>query len=308
MRDIGRAGDGPGEFRRPSALGFRGDSLWVADPLGGRLEVFHTDGTHVESLRWGVPADSMGTRGGAIAILEDGSVLVGPQALPVAGVVRGTVTHQNYYRASRNGSVLAELYRDRMSPSDFTTAEVSAGRFALFMHPLRESPIVATRPDGSGLVVVERAAASSSMEDSFRLLAIRTDGSVHAEAVVPYTPIPTRQWKAPHVAELVEQMSSYPGALDPSFISSMGDAFADRDYYPPASELVSGTDGTIWVRREDVTADSVAWNVFDDQGLMIGTLQVPAALQIAAASLSEVWAIEYDEFEVPFVLQMRVGR
>lgn len=41
---IGGPGDGPGEFRSPRAMGWRGDSLWVLDFRTYRFSYFNADG------------------------------------------------------------------------------------------------------------------------------------------------------------------------------------------------------------------------------------------------------------------------
>src|SRR5690606_16360601 len=48
LRDIGRAGDGPGEFRF-GMLGIVGDTLFVQDPNNSRFTTFLTDGTFLAS-------------------------------------------------------------------------------------------------------------------------------------------------------------------------------------------------------------------------------------------------------------------
>ena len=55
---VGREGEGPGEFRWISALGWRGDSLWVSDIRGRRITVFNSQLEVVRtepSPRAGVP-------------------------------------------------------------------------------------------------------------------------------------------------------------------------------------------------------------------------------------------------------------
>src|SRR5690606_3453632 len=48
LRNIGREGDGPGEFRN-GMFGIAGDKLFVQDPNNTRLTVFDTAGTFLQS-------------------------------------------------------------------------------------------------------------------------------------------------------------------------------------------------------------------------------------------------------------------
>ena len=52
VRSFGRAGEGPGEFRNPSAMAWDGsDRLWVAEGMSGRYHVFDSIGTYQKSVR-----------------------------------------------------------------------------------------------------------------------------------------------------------------------------------------------------------------------------------------------------------------
>ena len=51
---IGKEGEGPGEFRRPMAMGWLGDTLWVADRGLSRLSFFSPDGVFLRSLRFSI--------------------------------------------------------------------------------------------------------------------------------------------------------------------------------------------------------------------------------------------------------------
>ena len=51
VRSFGRAGEGPGEFRRPVAMGWDGlDRLWVAAGLSGRYHVFNATGAFQKTV------------------------------------------------------------------------------------------------------------------------------------------------------------------------------------------------------------------------------------------------------------------
>lgn len=56
QRRIGRRGDGPGELAQPGRLGWRGDTLWVQDSEGRRVEMFSTGGEPRTSIRFAFQA------------------------------------------------------------------------------------------------------------------------------------------------------------------------------------------------------------------------------------------------------------
>ena len=53
VRDIGRRGEGPGEYRDPVAIGIyeEGDCLFVRERMGGLIHVFNTEGDFIETRR-----------------------------------------------------------------------------------------------------------------------------------------------------------------------------------------------------------------------------------------------------------------
>jgi hypothetical protein len=97
------------------------------------------------------------------------------------------------------------------------------------------------------------------------------------------------------------------GSTNRALMDALRRAWTERKYYPPVTAVVPGQDGSIWVRREDAGADSVAWQVFDRNGKEVGRLSTPPSLTILWASKQEVWAVENGELDVPFVVGMRVN-
>lgn len=77
----------------------------------------------------------------------------------------------------------------------------------------------------------------------------------------------------------------------------------------PVTRLVTGQDGSIWLRREDVPeGDSVLWNVLDREGRPSGALYLPADQRIVATAGDILVAVELDEFDVPYLLRYRLDR
>ena len=129
LRDVGRAGDGPGEFRRPSHIGLADGRVWVGDPSGGRLEVFGPEYTPVASYRWDLATDSLDTRAVPTILLSDGSILAGPGSLNIGAAVRGSLRYRSYLRATTAGEPTELLYREVLDPTDFLSAEIEAGTY-----------------------------------------------------------------------------------------------------------------------------------------------------------------------------------
>jgi NAD(P)H-nitrite reductase large subunit len=71
------------------------------------------------------------------------------------------------------------------------------------------------------------------------------------------------------------------------------------------SHVVAGRDGTIWLRREE-RGGVTRWEVLDASGSVVARLDVPAALRILAADRTDVWGVETDDLDVPYVVRYRV--
>lgn len=305
LRDIGRRGGGPGEFQRPEAIGHSGDVLWVADPSGGRLELLTEAGQSYESIRWLVPADSLGTPAAPYMPMEDGSILAVPRSMPVSSIARGAIVHRNYYRATPDGDEASELYREKLIPTDFVTAEIPNGMM-VGLHPHRQSPLVAPFPDGSGFAVVERAVAADQDVATFRFLIVTPDGTHVVDSQIPYQPIPAEGWRERHISGLEEDMLASSGTIDRTFIERVQEAISDLSYYPPVTQLVAGHGGVVWLRREDVPGDSVRWECYDMGGELVGSTLLPSTARMIAASRDDVWTVIPDEYDVPVIYRWQV--
>src|SRR5690606_34144504 len=130
---------------------------------------------------------------------------------------------------------------------------------------------------------------------------IGIDGADH-DFAVPYTPVPAEGWLDRYTEEMERDMARS-GSVDRTQLAAIRESIGLRDFYPPVSGVVAGTDGTVWVRREAlIGADSIRWQVFDPNGTLLGAFSAPADLRILLPSLEEIWAVAPGELDVPFVL------
>ena len=311
LGDFAGPGDGPGELRRPGGIGVTDGRVWIADPSGQRLEVYTPTGQHLESIRFQVPADSLGTWATAAALLADSSVLAAPPPVSVGGALSGRLDHQTFYRANRIGAVRGPFYVADVVTTDFFSASLGQGGMEIMgVHPLRESPLVAAFPDGSGVVAVERWAPAAAEDASYRVLVYAADGALGTDKSVAYTPLAGADWLDLFLSEQEEAMSEQQDAL-PMSVSEVLEPLrqlSPRAYYPPVTELVPGTDGTVWVRRESAFRDSVDWQVLDGDGAVLARLTTSSELAVQATSRTEVRAIETDELDVEYLVGYEVHR
>ena len=98
------------------------------------------------------------------------------------------------------------------------------------------------------------------------------------------------------------------GSVDRAFLSALEDALADIASLPPVTEAVAGSDGSVWLQREDTGLDELGWDVYSLDGTLVAKISLPRSTTILRASLQDLWVVEPDELNVPFVVHYRVRR
>jgi hypothetical protein len=177
-------------------------------------------------------------------------------------------------------------------------------------HPLPEGPQVAVFPDGRGVVVVERWVPAGPDSAAIRISAYGGDGSMKFDETLTYRPIPVPDgWIGRTFgSQTTRGEQAPPESRQREYLQALQGVLSKRDFYPPVTRVVAGDDGSIWLRREEVSFDSVTWDVLTNVGAWEGRLRAPADLQIHAASRDTVWGVVTGDLDVPFVVGLRVAR
>jgi hypothetical protein len=281
---MGRAGDGPGEFRGIASVG-RGpaDSVWVFDFGNRRVTVVGPDGAPARSI--GITAALSAPR--VVGWLDDGTFVVRevwglrpPSARAATGLIRDPAA---VVRLPDGGS---EVDTIGVFPGREFWMTVENGR-GVMNTPLFSRNTVAAI-SGSTVVVGDQAAFDLRVFDRTGTLlrSIRVDGidlTIDEQMVERATdallePIPEADRPAAR-----EWLSAMPGSPSrPAF---------DR-------MIVTGT-GEIWV-SENVPPplEPRAWYVLDAEGRWLGIVRAPARFAIESVEADRVAGIWRDEFDV----------
>lgn len=307
VRTIGREGKGPGEFVLPSRMGWRGDTLWVADEVQGRINLFTVDGTPVRSIQF---AHTSALTGGKTVIpgdvLADGSVL-GLWRAPLRALAGPTPVAVPLVRFTGGGRPLNQLARVERH-NEYAMLE-SAGGVTFVRQPFTDTPLWEVTPDGSHLVIVTRPAATSAARAEFLVRKIHFSGRTVFSGRYPYVPRPLSPREvAEATGEQAEGLanSRVPGPPEAAARAALQSAFYRPRFRPPVTTLLSGGDGTTWLRREE-TGGQVLWWVLDPGGSYLATVLLPAALEVRYADRTQIWGVERDELDVPRVVRLRVS-
>jgi hypothetical protein len=85
-------------------------------------------------------------------------------------------------------------------------------------------------------------------------------------------------------------------------------------YVPPVTGLHAATDGTVWVRREEVSGDSIRWDVLDADLVPLGSVNLPEDLDVKTVVSVDgsirgwaIYGIELDELDVPSIIRYVVA-
>lgn len=78
------------------------------------------------------------------------------------------------------------------------------------------------------------------------------------------------------------------------------------EFRPPLRVVHGGSDGTVWVQLNSPSTETADWVLIGDDGSPRGRLTMPVSLRIRHSDLPTVWAVETDDFDVPWLLRLRV--
>lgn len=304
VRSIGREGQGPGELQRPQALGFLGDTLWVQDPGLRKVALYTAAGELLGDRAYPgveVPDEGLTTSfggplpGGSSLVLTSAAfqsdlegtdhpfpVLVAPP--PGAGgpdtVAYRNLAHDRAIFIDQAGGQIVSVSVLRQMFSDQTLWDVSQ--------------------DGRDLVLVDRPVAEEAVPATFRLTRVTVDAEADTvfSVEVPYEPVPV---PAAHVDSVLAPLLDGPLSED-----RVREALFLPETYPPVSHVVAGTDGTVWVAREERPGRPVAWQVYGPDGSLLARLEAPPGLIVHQVDRTGLWGVVTDELDVPYVVRYRV--
>lgn len=308
LRQIGREGEGPGEFRLAMDHGLLGDTVWIRNWTEPRISLFLRDGTHVRTDRTPVdygdeyPVFASGPPG-IRAYLGGGHAVAWPEGPPAGSHGRLRMPVMVGDRKLEERDTVARV----VVPSSLLIEGV--GFFVLRPFPM--PPLTAVASDGSGLAVADwnegeperlhlRRLGPSGTERWSRTLELPTE---RVSAAVRDSILDRGVAMARGPVEAARSRGrDVPGG---SVRNLVEDGLYLPDHHPPTDELVVGTDGTIWLRRPaTASSGSVAWLVLGAEGRRRFTVRLPESLNVQQASAETVWATEVGELDVPYVVRM----
>jgi hypothetical protein len=294
-RSIGSRGQGPGEFERLRRVGSLGDTVWVIASGVPHTTLFSRDGRVLGTIRKEESASMTALVAGGALGTGAGSPLGSANAfrderLPVVLMTRaGRSTDTVAWVPSRN--------------SNFAIGPRSDGSYTIGSQRFSDAGLTITTPDGSAFFVVDRSVALEPRKAVFRVTSLRANGDTLWSRTYEYVP---KRFEKARGDSLVNAYST-DRRRSRNTPEEIRNALFIPQYYIPVTAGFAGSDGSLWLRREEDPAAVDYWVIGRD-GRLIATVAGPPELTLMAATASEAWGVRKDEYDVPTVVRYRIQR
>lgn len=310
VRTIGRRGDGPGELRRPGALGVREDTLWVHDGDAQKVELFTTDGLHATSLMFGGLTGPITLTGR----FENGRFLV-QRNYPY-----GTTGAQRVERpfllvdlAARQVDTLHIGHTEHLSMKLTDVRGPNTGFVG--MNPLARRDQTRVEPSGRFGVILDQTTVRGGSNERFDLVKVDADADViwrkryelrftqDLEAVVEQVVENTVRTATLNMPDEIRQNFRervYRDELREALLS-VGDRAG------LVEQILMDRDGRIWLKPAPAavsndTSTGEVWYVLDAEGEPIGIVSFPESmLRLLAVQGERAFGITLGEFDEQYV-------
>ncbi len=309
VRQLGRPGDGPGEFRSITGMGWAEGVVWAADRSRMRAVIFSPAGDLLDTRSAGIIEVQGGERPSQLAgVLADGSLLMlGPP------------------RAGAGGSILQPAPLVRLRPTGATPAsdtllhvrQTVATASVVVGGARREVALPVPRNDdrwalapGSDAVARATAVEANGVIVGYRIHVFELDGSVRFETAVEHEPIRvTAEERDRFVATLADRLQSMDSGMPRSAaVRTARGLIPAVDTRMAIDLLEMGTDGRVWIHRRDQPGQL---SVLDARtGRVEARVGLPGGrypgMGIHAMDGDHVWMVETDAFGVRSIVRYAV--
>lgn len=293
VRQVGRRGQGPGEYSQPNGVRFgRGGSIWVNDHRNSRFVSFTPEGASATQplmprwgwgFRWDAAVDSAGRITESFSSRAPGATESTPMlrrfdpaggtldTLAIPACLASSGEYRDYSVTWKNGT--------------------SSGVFGI---PFAPMPV--RRLDAFGGYACARG-------DQYRAQVVRVpDGRIVTDITSQSAPLTIPNTERDSAIAGVYQTSSPipPGTLDPSRVPRT---------YPRIDQIYSDDQGRVWLLRK--AASGMVFDVWSRNGRQIATIDSPFPFARFSAVLirgDHLYGVITDSDGVPAVARYRIAR
>jgi hypothetical protein len=296
---MGQRGRGPGEFEAPIRLGWSGDDLWVFDAATSRISTW-ADGHFVAALSL-ARLSSRVLPDRLLPLSVHGDTALVAMRFPVLSA--GSPEHiqvplVNVSLATQRLDTIASVLL--RTP---TQLKIDASRVAFTGHvPVNDGSFAAASPRASFLVIVDQPPPRSLRSGEYTISKIGMAGDT------------IRQWRRAYVPKRIS--SEYHDLLVGGILERVRRHFANDhaarraiensiglpEYLPPVSQVFVDGDDRIWIQHSSTEAGNAEWMVLELDREVTRRLFLPSRTRVVAAAGEDLWGIELDEDDVPYLV------
>lgn len=308
---LGRVGQGPGEYKTPDRIFAQPDGSTLLTDLGnGRISVFGADGRYRESfpiVQGGVtPGQGPGRPMFILATQSDAQGRLYFQQMGMGGMDSAAVL-----RYDRRAGKIDTVAFVKVAPPIERTSGTANNRNVMMMPPVYpRQDAWAVAPDGRLAIV--RAA-------DYRVEWVTPAGRVRG-APVSVRPVPIREgekqeWMDRLGTGIGVSVENRNGEMTTSFSRGRAgrggapDAStmtwpAAKPPFVPSSALVT-PEGELWVERSVAAGSPRQYDTFNAQGAHTGTVTVPARSQVIGFGRGTAYLVRLDADELQYLERYR---
>lgn len=299
VRVIGGEGEGPGEFRYPSSLGLRNDTIWVVDALSRRLTLFDLDGRLLAT----VPAGGVLVRGNTVRVVPSEPLGNGRYASRLSVPSPGT-SPQDSLRVpalifDSTGAVI-DTAGTHFFPATPVIQAIVRNTGTLLPTPLYDHPLII--PVGRDTITVDRSGPRTG-DPTFFTVTRASGGDTIRHISLRYRPRAVVTDTI--VALTVRRNPQHPGTPE-EIGAAVREVLPPVPWHPPVARHVVGPDGTLWLQREETGGDSLRWLILRRDGSVRGQVMLPRDDRVMWVADDVAWVVVTDSLDVPWLVRIRL--
>lgn len=297
LGSVGRQGRGPGEFEYPRRGGWTGDSMWVSDTDLNRTTVISPSGTVARTLRpmsmaRPDPANEAQVNRYMQVVpygMYAGDTLLVLGLLPTGGAAATSGSAGELLRVSGDGVIERVVLSLPVDEKGF----VEMGAV-----PFYPQPKWTVAPDGSRIATLTFS-LPGERPATFHVIVVDALGQPVFARSVQYEPV---RIPASVADDAVSARAARSRLIQPTSAMRAEMRRAIPAVYPPAVDIVIGSDKRVWVQLRE-TSDGSPYLVIAPNGALLGRVLLPRGSRLGAAGPNAIWAIERDSVGVESVVR-----
>ncbi|MCI0434174.1 MAG: 6-bladed beta-propeller [Gemmatimonadetes bacterium] len=305
VREFGRKGSGPGELTQ-GIMGLMlgpGGTILVPDPLAQRITIFNSDGSpageFAMSFTDGIPL--------RFEQLPDRRVVQHSRIMALPGQAQAAVEPMDRLLVRDTDGVLSDTLLVFASGGTFDFGGGAAPRIRIF----EPEPMWTLGLDGK-LYFANNATYSIEVRGQ--------DGQVERIIRAPFERKSVTEEDKQAFHDAIMEMFVQQG-LPQEAVSTMSQMISFADHYPAFANLMGGPANTLWVQHVRTAAEALAlgrmddprdmgspiWDVFDGEGRLLGSVELPDRFTPLHIGDDELWGIVRDELDVQYVVRYGIS-